>query len=544
MRRLGLLLVFVLVGLGFWYLTRATFDGGDHSATTPAPPAKVVLHRGNGPEPESLDPQLARSESAFNIARDLFEGLTALDGDGNVIPGAASSWQHSADGKTYQFTLRANARWSNGDALTADDFAAGWRRLVDPATASEYAQVLGAVVSAREITAGKLPAAKLGVEAPTATTFIVHLAGPTPYFLGLLAHPSTFPVHRATLAAHPTDVAKPGIQVSNGAFVAVDWSVGSHITARRNPYYWDNASNQIDELELYHYSDQDAELKSYRGGELDVTYTIPQQQFRWLKENLGAELKVSPYLSTYFYGFNVTRPPFRNQPGLRRALSMVIDRERIAQSVTGVGELPAYSFVPPGISGYTPQAADYQSWTPERRLDEARRLYAAAGYTGAHPLVVELRYNTGEVHNAIAVAIADMWKQALGVETKLTKEEFKVLLVDISQKQVTQVFRSSWIGDYNDAFNFLEVLQTGVGVNHPGYSNPDYDALIRKAAGTVDLTERRATLEAAERMMLADQPLAPIYFYVNKHLVKPYVHGWRQNVMNVIYSKNLSMDPH
>jgi oligopeptide transport system substrate-binding protein len=543
MRRLGLLLVFALVGLAFWYLTRATLGGGDHGAT-PAPATSVVLRRGNGPEPESLDPQLARSESAFNVARDLFEGLTALDGDGNVIPGAASSWQLSADGKTFEFTLRANARWSNGDALSAEDFAAGWRRLVDPATASEYAQILGAVANARDITAGKLPVAKLGVEAPAPTTFIVHLAAPTPYFLGLLAHPSTFPVHRATLAAHPTDSAKPGIQVSNGAFVAVDWSVGSHITARRNPHYWDNASNRIDELELYHYNDQDAELRSYRGGELDVTYTIPQQQFRWLKENLGAELRVSPYLSTYFYGFNVTRAPFRNQPGLRRALSMVIDRERIAQSVTGVGELPAYSFVPPGTSGYTPQAADYESWTPERRLDEARGLYAAAGYSSARPLVVELRYNTGEVHNAIAVAIADMWKQALGVETKLIKEEFKVLLVDISQKQVTQVFRSSWIGDYNDAFNFLEVLQTGAGVNHPGYSNPSYDALIRKAAGTVDLAERRATLEAAERMMLADQPLAPIYFYVNKHLVKPYVRGWHQNVMNVIYSKNLSIDPH
>ena len=543
MRRLGLLLVFALVGLAFWYLTRATLGGGDHGAT-PAPATQVVLRRGNGPEPESLDPQLARSESALNVARDLFEGLTALDGDGNVIPGAASSWQQSADGTTYQFTLRANARWSNGDALTAEDFAASWRRLVDPATASEYAQILGAVVNARDITAGKLPVAKLGVEAPAPTTFMAHLAAPTPYFLGLLAHPSTFPVHRATLAAHPTDSAKPGIQVSNGAFVAVDWSVGSHITARRNPYYWDNASNRIDELELHHYNDQDAEMKAYRGGELDVTYTIPQQQFRWLKENFAAELRVSLYLSTYFYAFNTTRPPFKSQPGLRRALSMVIDRERIVESVTGVGELAAYGFVPPGTGGYTPQVADYQSWTPARRLEEAKRLYAAAGYSDAHPLVVELRYNTGEVHNAIAVAVADMWKQALGVRTVLMKKEFKVILVECSEKLVTQVCRSSWIGDYNDAFTFLEVLQSGSGVDITGYANPAYDALIRKAAGTVDLAERRATLEAAERMMLADQPLAPIYFYVNKHLVKPYVRGWHQNVMNVIYSKSLSIDPH
>src|SRR5882672_965259 len=543
MRRVALLLVFALVGGAFWYLTRASLDVGGNPGAA-APPTPVVLRRGNGPEPESLDPQLARSESAFNISRDLFEGLTALDGDGNVIPAAASSWQQSADGLSYRFTLRTGARWSNGDTLVADDFVAGWRRLVDSKTASEYAQILGAVTNAHDITAGRLPPERLGVEAPDAATFVVHLATPTPYFLGLLAHPSTFPVHRATLAAHPGDAAKPGVQVSNGAFVAVDWSVGSHITARRNPNYWDNASNRIDVLELYHYSDQDAELKAYRGGELDVTYTIPQQQYRWLTENLAAELNVSPYLSTYFYGFNTTRPPFKDQPGLRRALAMVIDRERITGSVTGVGELPAYSFVPPGTSGYSPQAADYRDWTPQRRLDEARRLYAAAGYSGAHPLAIELRYNSGEVHNAIAVAIADMWKRALGVETKLVKEEFKVLLVDIGQKQVTQVFRSSWIGDYDDAFNFLEILQTGFGVNHPGYSNPAYDALVQRAASTVDLAARRAILEEAERTMLADQPLAPIYFYVNKHLVKPYVHGWHQNVMNVIYSKNLTMDPH
>jgi oligopeptide transport system substrate-binding protein len=541
MRRLGLLLVFALVGGAFWFLTRLSTETGTQESAHAPSAALVVLRRGNGPEPETLDPQLARSDAAFGVARDLFEGLTALDGDANVIPAAASSWQMNGDGTTYRFTIRTGARWSNGDPLTAEDFAAGWRRLADPATASEYAQILSPVVNAREITAGRLPPEKLGVETPDSATFIVHLASATPYFLGLLAHPSMFPAHRATLASHAAEYAKPGMQVSNGAFVAVDWLVGSRLEARRNPYYWNNAANHIDELELYHYGDFDSELKAYRGGELDVTYTIPQQQYRWLKANLAAELKVSPYLSTYFYGFNLTRVPFKNQPGLRRALSMVIDRERLTESITGVGEIPAYGFVPPGTNNYTPQSFDYKNWTPEQRLAEARKLYAAAGYSTAHPLVVEIRYNSGEVHNAIAVAIADMWKRALGVEAQLVKEEFKVLLVDISQKQVTQVFRSSWIGDYNDAFNFLEILQSDFGVNHPGYANPAYDALIRRAASTIDLTARRALLEQAERTMLADHPLAPLYFYVNKHLVKPYVRGWHQNVMNVVYSKDLSL---
>jgi oligopeptide transport system substrate-binding protein len=541
MRRLGIIFVFALVGAAFYVLMRWSTEGGAPGSVVAPAPASVVLRRGNGFEPETLDPQLARSDAAFGIARDLFEGLTAFDGDANVIPAAASAWQMSADGKEYRFTIRPGARWSNGDPLVAEDFVAGWRRLVDPATASEYAQILSPVVNARDITAGHQQPDQLGVAAPDATTFIVHLAAPTPYFLGLLTHPSTYPVHRPTLAARKADYAKPGVQVSNGAFVAVDWLVGSRVVARRNPYYWGNAANHIDELELYHFTDFDSELKAYRGGELDVTYTIPQQQFRWLKANLAAELKVSPYLSTYFYGFNLTRAPFKNQTGLRRALSMVIDRERLTESITGVGEIPAYGFVPPGTSNYTPQSSDYRGWTPEQRLVEARKLYAAAGYSNAHPLEVEIRYNAGEVHNAIAVAIADMWKQALGVQSKLVKEEFKVLLVDIGQKQVTQVFRSSWIGDYNDAFNFLEILQSDFGVNHPGYANPAYDALIRRAASTIDLGARRELLQEAERMMLADQPLAPLYFYVNKHLVKPYVRGWHQNVMNVIYSKDLSL---
>ena len=542
MRRLGLVLVLAAIAAAFWFLMRSATPPQGPASASPQSPALVVLRRGNGPEPETLDPQLARSDSALNIARDLFEGLTALDGDANVIPAAASSWEVSADGKTYHFTLRPGARWSNGDAVVSEDFAAGWRRLVDPATASEYAQILSPVVNAREIVAGRRPPASLGIETPDSATFVVHLTAVTPYFLGLLAHPSTFPAHRATLAAHPADYARPGVQVSNGAFVAVDWLVGSRLVARRNPYYWGNAANRIDQLELYHYGDFDSELKAYRGGELDVTYTIPQQQYRWLKANLGAELRVSPYLSTYFYGFNLMRPPFKDRPGLRRALSMVIDRERLTESITGVGEIPAYGFVPPGINNYTPQSFDYRDWTPERRLTEARRLYAAAGYSSAHPLVVEIRYNTGEVHNAIAIAVADMWKRALGVESKLIREEFKVLLQDIRQKQVTEVFRSSWIGDYNDAFNFLEILQSDFGVNHPGYSNPAYDALLRRAAATIDVSARRALLEEAERTMLADHPLIPLYFYVNKHLVKPYVRGWHQNVMNVVYSKDLSLD--
>ncbi len=330
--------------------------------------------------------------------------------------------------------------------------------------------------------------------------------------------------------------------MSNGAFVLEDWVVGSHVAAVRNTHYWNDAATGVSRVRYLHHSEAGTEFRQYRAGELDVTYIVPPQQFAWIQENLPGELHVSPQLSVYYYGFNLTRPPFKDNPGLRRALSLVIDRDRLTKSVTGLGEAPAYGWVPRGVANYTPQQFDYAGQPYEARVAEARRLYEQAGYSAQNPLKVEVRYNSGEVHSRLAVAIAAMWKEALGVETELYAEEFRALLQSIQARKDTQVFRSSWIGDYNDAYTFAQLLQTGFGINLTGYSNPRYDALLAEATRQPDPARRRALLEEAERLMLADHPLLPIYFYVNKHLVKPYVSGWSDNVMNVQYSKDLRLD--
>jgi len=288
-------------------------------------------------------------------------------------------------------------------------------------------------------------------------------------------------------------------------------------------------------------ADPGDEFRQYRAGQLDVSYVVPPPQFGWIKANLGAQLHVSPQLSVYYYGFNLTRPPFKDNPSLRRALSLVIDRERLTTSVTGVGESPAYGWVPRGVADYTPQQFDYAARPYAERVAEARALYARAGYGPANPLRIELRYNTGEVHGRLAVAIAAMWKESLGVETTLYAEEFRALLQSIQARRDTQVFRSSWVGDFNDAYSFAQLLQSGFGINLTGYANPRYDAFLTQALHEADHARRRALLEQAERLMLADHPLLPLYFYVNKHLVKPYVRGWSDNVMNVQYSKDLSL---
>jgi oligopeptide transport system substrate-binding protein len=502
----------------------------------------AILVRGGGPEPDSLDPQKARGFEAQSILRDLCEGLTTLDKKAGVAPGAARSWNASRDGLTYTFDLRRDARWSNGDPVVAADFVTGLRRLVDPATGSAYAQYIDVIANASDIIAGRKTVDTLGVAAPDERTVVITLAAPAPYLPTLLSHPSTCPVQQATLQQHPDAIARPGSMVSSGAFVLKEWVPGAYILALRNPHYWNDAATRLAGVRYLLIPDENAELARYRGGELQVTFVVPRGQFDWIRANLAAELHISPQLSTYYYGFNLRRAPFKDQPKLRRALSLVIDREKLTRLVLRVGELPAYGWVPPGMDNYTSQSFDYAELPMATRIAEAQRLYRECGYSREKPLAFELRYNAGEVHTKLAVAIASMWKEALGVEVRLTQVEFKSLLQDIDRGDV-EMFRSSWIGDYNDAYTFAQVLKSDFGVNLPHYDSPRYDALLHSAVLQQDPLLRGALLEEAERVMLADHPLLPLYFYVNKHLVKPEVLGWYDNVMNVVYSRDLALAP-
>jgi oligopeptide transport system substrate-binding protein len=512
------------------------------SGTTTAGPSSsdAILLRGAGAEPDSLDPQKARSVESQGILRDLCEGLTTLDKTAGVAPGVATDWSVSPDGKTYKFNLRPTARWSDGEPVIAADFVAAFRRLVDPATASSYAQVVDVITNAGDIVAGKKPPESLGVFAPDAATVIIELGSPVAYLPSLLSHTSTCPVHRPTLAQHPAQLAKPGVMISNGAFVLQEWLPGSHILITRNRNYWNDAATRLAAVKYLLIPDENAELTRYRGGGVQITYAVPRGQFEWIQANLGAQLHTSPQLATYYYGFNLDKSPFKDHPGLRRALSLVIDREKLVHGVLRIGELPAYGWIPPGVSNYTSQSFDYRDAPMPERLAEARKLYAEAGYSADKPLQFELRYNAGEVHDKLAVAVASMWKEALGVDVRLTAVEFKSLLQDIDRGDV-EVFRSSWSGDYNDAYTFAQFLKGGFGINLPRYRSAQYDGLLNAAAVEIDLTKRRELLQNAERLMLHDHPLIPIYFYVNKHLVKPEVTGWYDNVMNVVYSKDLGL---
>ncbi len=502
-----------------------------------------VLRWGNGSEPQSLDPHGATGSPSSNIQRDLFEGLVNEAPNGDLEPGAAASWDISDDGVVYTFHLRPDARWSNGDPVTAEDWVFSLRRSLDPATLSQYTFIMSPIVNADAVAAGELPTSELGVRAIDDYTLEITLHSPTPYFLGLLTHSATYAVHRPSVEAHGNQFTRAGNLVSNGAFMLEDWVVQSHIKLVRNLEYWDNATTTLDEVWFYVTEDQSAELRRYRADELDITYTVPKRQVAWIDENISDEKAFAPYLATYYYGFNVTRPPFKDNPQLRRALSLAVDREIITGQVTAAGEVPAYGWVPP-VNGYVGQQMPEAAWTQEERNTEARRLYAEAGYSGDNPLRTEIMYNTQEDHRRIALAVAAMWKQVLGVEAQILNQEWKVFLDTRRQMVDTQVFRSGWIGDYNDANTFAELLVTGGGINNSGYSNADYDALVRQAARESDLGARAGLLQDAEVILLEDMPIMPIYFYVTSRLKKPWVGGYEPNIMDHHRSKNFYILKH
>ena len=500
---------------------------------------KFVLRRANGAEPETLDPHRAQSSNAANIIRDLYEGLVGAAPDGKLIPGAAQSWDVSADNRTYTFRLRPTAKWSNGEPVTAQDFVYGMRRCVDPATGSAYAEILKPIQNAEEIVAGKLQPDALGVRAADPQTLVVQLKAPTPYFLGMLAHVSTFPAHRQSVEQHGDQFTRPGKHVTNGAYRIKEWVTSSYILLERNPHYWDNANTRLDYVRFLPIENADSEFKRYLAGEVDWTGGVPIPRLEAVRRQLKAEFSMFPTLGVYYYGLNLERAPFKDNPKLRQALAMAIDRRILTGKVTRGGEIPAYAWVPPGVHNYEQQRLPWADWPRDQQLAEAQRLYREAGYSEDKPLELELRYNTLEAHKKIAVAIAYMWKNALGVRVKLINEEWKVFLQNVQLKKVTQVYRLGWFGDYDDANTFMELMYSRFGLNGTGYQSAIYDGLVDKASFEADPAERRKLLQAAERQLLRDLPVIPLYHYVNKHLMKPYVKGYAGNVLDHHYSKDL-----
>jgi oligopeptide transport system substrate-binding protein len=370
--------------------------------------AEQVVHRGNGQEPETLDPHLAADVSAAQILRDLFEGLTTEAPDGELLPGVALRWNISRDARTYTFYLRRGLTWSNGDPLTAGDFLFSLRRAADPRTAASAATMLLPILNAREVLAGDLPVEELGVALLDEYTLQITLTGPTPYFLGLLNHPIAFPVNRRNIEEHGDEFARPGTLISNGAFVLSRWVPRVQIVLEKNPRYREAALTLVERVHYYPIEDHSTEVKAFRAGEIDWTNEVPNNQFKWLQQHYPDELVVSPWMGSYFFGFNLTREPFVDNPSLRMALLLAIDRRILTDKVAQFGEQPSFSLVPPGMDGYVPFSPEYADWSQEERNHEALRLMNV-DFLGERRRV-EIRYNTSENHKKMA-GRGLMWKR-------------------------------------------------------------------------------------------------------------------------------------
>lgn len=499
------------------------------------------LHVANSGEPDTLDPHHAAGVWENRIIGDMFMGLTTEAADGSVIPGAAESWEVSDDGTVYTFTLREHT-WADGTPVTADDFVFAMRRILDPATAAKYASLLYTVKNAKALNEGALSGMEqLGVRAIDERTLEVTLENPAPYFIEQLTHYTAFPVPKHKVEELGDDWVKPGNIVGNGAYTVVEWLPNTHVKAVRNEAFYDAANVAIDTVYFYPSEERNAATKRFRAGEIDIQYDFASDLIDWLRENLPDETRIWPYLGIYYYAINVREAPFDN-PALRQALAMAIDREAITDKVLRTGEVPAYSFVPPGTGNYGEPA--YVSWKDEpyeARVAKAKALVEEAGFGADNPLRLTLRYNTSENHKKIAIAVAAMWKQ-LGIETELFNAEVKVHYNDIQEGNF-QVARAGWIADYNDAQNFLYLMDSSTGpLNYAGYASPAFDRLMAEASATADLAARADLLRQAEAIAMEDMPNIPIYYYVSKNLVARHVTGWIDNTKDIHRTRFLSVE--
>lgn len=503
-----------------------------------SPHSGMTLNRGNIGEPKSLDPDYVDLQLENNIVGDLLVGLVTEDREGNPIPGAALNWQTSPDGKSWTFHLRPHT-WSDGTPVTSHDFAFAWRRILDPHTAADYAYNLWLFKNAQAITEGKMPPRALGVETPDDSTLVVHLEHPAPYLPQLLMHETTYPLPQHVVEKYGKDWSAGGHYVSNGPYMLKEWDPGDHITLVKNPRFYDAKNVAIDTLNYFPTLDSAAALRRLRAGELDTQNPLPALQIDWLRSHMADALQMHPFLGIAYIQANFTHPPL-GDVRIRKALSMAIDREAIVNKVYRLGETPAYGMIPKGMADYPwSPALDFVDKSYPQRIAEAQALMRAAGYGPQTRLTLSFETIADPDSKRFAAAIQAMLKQ-IYVDIDIVSVDIQIHFSNLEQHNF-ELAGSSWVADFNDATNFLDILRYKSGNNYGYYHNPAYDALLDEAQDQTDVAKRGAMLRAAEQIAMNDYAWIPVRFMVTRDLVQPYVKGWVSNVRNVNRSRWLSV---
>ena len=496
-----------------------------------------------GAEPEDIDPHVVTGVPEHHIIAALTEGLVAEDPvDLHPVPGVAEKWEVSEDGKVYTFQIRENAKWSNGDTLTANDFAESFKRILTPALASKYAYMLFVMKGAEDYSTGKLKDfSKVGVKAINDRTLQINLNAPTPYFLSLLNHYTWFPVHIATvkkyngLTKRGSGWTKPENFVSNGPFTLKSWKLGRKLVVEKSSTYWDSKSTKLDEIHFFSIELETTQENAFRAGQLHNIYNLHIDKVATYKKEHADELRIKPHLASYFYRFNVNKKPC-DDVRIRKALTMTIDRESLVKNVTKGEQMASTFFTPPGVAGYTARARFKED------VGEAQKLLAEAGYPNGEGFPsLELLYNTTEGHRIIAEAIQQMWKKNLNINITLQNQEWKVYL-DRQREMDYQISRAGWTGDYPDPNTFLDMWTSWSQQNQTGWADPKYDALIRKAAITKDPNARLEVFQEAEEILMDQLPIIPIYIYTRVYALHPAVKNWHANVLDHHPWKHIDLD--
>jgi oligopeptide transport system substrate-binding protein len=497
-----------------------------------------VLRRGNGGEPGTLDPAVAEDVHAFNVLRDLYEGLVSEAADGSLIPGVAHRWDVSGDGLQYTFHLRDDAAWSDGSPVVADDFVTSMRRALAPDSRSAYAFLLYPILNARAVAGGEKPATALGVKALDSRTLQIELRSPASYFPGILAMPISFPLFRGE-AFDTQQFSDPESFVGNGPYVLKERQIGLRIRLEKNPRFRKAGSVRVPIVDYLPIEDPDTEYRMYRAGDLDITATIPPGQIANIRNTRPDEVRISPSLALYYIALDLSELPM-SDASLRRALSMAIDRDVLVELI-GRGEQPAYGVVPEGVSAHSGARFDWLHESQGDRDQRARALYAEAGYGPEKPLHFTLMYDVGGIHETVALAVTAMWREVLGADVSLDKREWKYFLDTRENRNEWQAMRFAWFGDYNDASTFLDIFRSDSPQNLSGFDSPEYDGLLDSAARTLDPVARSEYLHQAESHLLNASPVIPLYFFVSKHLVSSRVANYEPNILDVHRSQYIEL---
>ena len=504
----------------------------------PGVAAGKTLHMHNGGDPASLDPHKVSGDWENRIVGDLFEGLVTEDRQARPVPGMAERWEVSADGLTYTFHLR-DAKWSDGEPVTAHDFVFALRRLMDPETAAKYAWLQFPIKNGEAINKGESAPETLGIEAADDRTLKITLGNVTPYFLGALTHYTAYPVPKHAYDRHGDDWVKPENIVSNGPYKAVEWVPGSHVRAVVNDRHHAAAGLDIDEVVYYALDDVSAALRRYEAGEFDILTGFPTDHIERLRAERPDEIFVAPFQGLYYYAFNHNTPALKDRR-VREALTMAVNREVIAEKILGTGEIAAYSWVPPGMdNSREPYEAKWKSIPHAERMKRARELMAAAGHSPDNPLKLVLRYNTDENHKRIAVAVSGMWKP-LGVAVELINTEVKVHYDDLNKNTGFDIARAGWLADYNDPVNMLELLAPENIYNYGRWNNAEFGALMTEAEKEIDLKKRADLFYRAEQIAIDHSAAIPFYYYVSRNIVSPKIKGFENNARDIHRTRYLT----